>query len=128
MKTTDFSRPNDGAIIFLSQYTPCPCEARPGWPYMRFTRDGRFLAVLEEIIDQPLDDRILVTAGWRFMTFSSAPHIAFPLADRNHGIVTRTGWRRLNLSMHAEWLVYQHCDDRAAEIWKYLEAERLHRF
>src|SRR5438552_4162953 len=107
MKTTDSSRPNDGAIIFLPRFTVCPCEAQPGWPYLRFTREGRFLAILEELTDEPTGDRVLFTG-------------------MNHGIFQRAGWRRLNLSAHAEWLVYQHCDYAAMEIWKYPEAERLH--
>lgn len=109
MMTADSSRPNDGAVIFLPWHTPCPCEAAPGWPYFRFTRDGRFLAVLETLIDEPAVDRVLALGG-------------------NEAISLRPGWRRLNLSRHAEWLAYQHCDSGAVEIWKHPETERLHKF
>jgi hypothetical protein len=43
-------------------------------------------------------------------------------------IVSRPGWRRLNLSVHADWLAYQECEGGAIEIWKYPDAELLHRF
>jgi WD40 repeat protein len=83
------------------------CECHPGWPYLRFTRDGRLIAVLEQLIMDPglisLDD------------------------GRGHGIMTRKGWRRLNLSAHAEWLAYQDCESGAVEIWSFPEVERLER-
>ena len=100
-------RETEGAIALLSEYNPCPCEARPGWPYLRFTREGRFLAVQED----------LVMEGGRALD-----------AGQHGGMKTRTGWRRLGLSAHAEWLAYQECEDGATEVWTYPDAQRLHRF
>jgi hypothetical protein len=97
-----------GAIIRLPEYAPVFCEARPGWPYLRFTLEGRFLAIQEDLQRLGQYDRAL-EAG-------------------RAGIACQPGWRRLNLSPHGEWLACQQCDSGATEIWKYPEAERLHRF
>jgi len=102
------SRPKDGAVVYLPQYRACVCECHPGWPYLRFSRDGRLIAVLEQLIMDP--GLIAIDDG------------------SGHGIMTRKGWRRLNLSACAEWLVYQECEGGAVELWSFPAAERLHRF